>query len=94
MRLVEFCGCAISDLPTIPDYVKDGANTLCYNYVLGKCVHKGCRQKNGHAPATAITNEFATQLLDRLQPGINEFMMNGPPGGWDQHGGRGKHRRE
>ena len=93
-RLVEFCGCAISDLPTIPDYVKDGANTLCYNYVLGKCVHKGCCQKNGHAPATAITNEFATQLLDRLQPGINEFMTNGPPGGWDQHGGRGKRRRE
>ena len=93
-RLAEFCGCAIADLPTLPEYVRDGTNTLCYNYVLGKCVHKGCRMKNGHAPATAVTAEFATALIARLQPGITEFMTNGPPGGWDNNGGRGKRRRE
>ena len=75
-RLLTHANLTINDLPTI-----DGLDQkLCYNYVLGKCVHKGCLNKAGHIDSTKITDDFATALLEKLSPAVQEFIQNGPPG--------------
>lgn len=66
---------SLADLPTLPSLAAD--TSLCYNFVLGKCVHNGCQHK--HAPVSDITDEFATKLVDLLKPAIHEFMTIGPP---------------
>ena len=40
-----------ADLPTLPKYLANGKNNMCYAYVLGKCHGKMCgRAPHGHAP--------------------------------------------
>ena len=73
-RLLSHTGLTIEDLPTLP-----GSDTkICYNYILGKCVHKGCLNKAGHLDVTKITDEFAVALVDKLSPAVTEFIQNGP----------------
>ena len=61
-RLLSHTGLTIEDLPTLP-----GSDTkICYNYILGKCVHKGCLNKAGHLDVTKITDEFAVALVDKV----------------------------
>ena len=74
-------------LPTLPAYTADGRNMLCYNYLLGKCNTRFCVNPNGHARAADVTDEFAQQLMEKLNPAIQEFMATGGPR-------RDKRRRE
>ena len=60
---------------------------LCYNYLLGKCNTRFCVNPNGHARAADVTDEFAQQLMEKLNPAIQEFMATGGPR-------RDKRRRE
>ena len=64
------------DLPTLPKYMLNGRNTLCYNYVLGNCSSKFCNYKNsgGHAPVEDITNDFANRMIQ---------VMENPLGQWN-----------
>lgn len=58
-----------SDLPTLPKYMLNGRNTLCYNYVLGNCSSKFCnfRASGGHAPVEDITNDFANRMINVME---------------------------
>ena len=58
-----------NDLPTLPKYMLNGRNTLCYNYVLGNCSSKFCNFKNngGHAPVEDITNDFANRMIQLME---------------------------
>lgn len=47
-------------LPTLPKYIRNGKNGLCYTYILGKCQGKRCgKSPEGHAPVGDITDTFA-----------------------------------
>lgn len=59
------------DMPKIDRYVEGNTNKLCYNYILGKCTSRYCTHRQGHAPATEITNDFATTLCTALRPGLD-----------------------
>ncbi len=73
-RLLSHTGLTIEDLPTLP-----GSDTkICYNYILGKCVHKGCLNKSGHLDVAKITDEFASALVDKLSPAEADFIQNEP----------------
>jgi hypothetical protein len=66
----------LDDLPNIPP--TDGsAAAMCYNFVLGKCVHDSCQHR--HVPAADVPNEFATKMVEILSPAIANFMTNGAP---------------
>ena len=54
-----------------------GTNSICYNYILGRCHMDQCQHE--HLRAQDITDEFATELLTKLRPGITEFTTNGLP---------------
>lgn len=67
----------IDDLPRLPEM--GGTGTLCYNFILGHCKMENCQHE--HAHARDLTDEFVTDLLSKLRPGIEEFTTNGlPPG--------------
>ena len=69
-----------ADLPTIPAYIKNGRNTLCYAYILGKCQGKMCgKAPEGHAPATCISDEFARSLCSLLSPAVEHRLNTEPP---------------
>lgn len=64
----------VDDLPKLP-----GEGALCYNYVLGRCVHPSCQNKDGHINVADLPEDFITALLDKIQPAIIHFKTNGPP---------------
>jgi hypothetical protein len=60
-----------SNLPILPQYIKDGQNGLCYAYILGKCQGRICgKYPAGHAPVTGIMEAFAMELSQLLTAGI------------------------
>lgn len=68
----------LDDLPRLPTDVS-GSNGICYNYILGRCAMGQCQHEHVHA--RDVTDEFASELLSKLRPGITEFTANGlPPG--------------
>jgi len=68
----------MDDLPRLPPDVS-GTGTLCYNFILGHCKMDGCQHEHVHA--RDLPEEFVTDLLAKLKPGIDEFTANGlPPG--------------
>lgn len=75
-QLLASLGLTLADLPTLPSMALS-ETSLCYNFVLGKCVHNGCQHK--HAAATEISDEFATKLVNILSPAVQNFMTNGAP---------------
>lgn len=58
-RIMNLAGITWDDMPTLAKYKENGVNTLCYNFVLGKCNPRYCTHKGGHAPAADISDEFA-----------------------------------
>ena len=69
-----------NDLPTIPRYVIDGKNGMCYSYLLGKCQGKVCRHApSGHVAASEISDAFATALCTKLAPGVEQRLATEPP---------------
>jgi hypothetical protein len=61
-----------SDLPSIPAYVKNGKNTLCCVYILGKCQGKmSGKSPDGHALTRKISNDFARSLCATISPPSN-----------------------
>ena len=73
-RLLSHAGLTIDDLLTLPG----SEQKICYNYILGKCAHKGCLNKAGHIKVAKVTDDFATALVDKLSPAVSEFLQNGP----------------
>jgi hypothetical protein len=63
------------NLPTLPKYMLNGRNTLCYNYVLGNCSSKFCnyRTNGGHAPVEDITNDFANRMIQVLENPLGQW---------------------
>lgn len=88
--LMNHCNITIEDLP-LPAATAAG-HTVCYNFILGKCNVDNCQHEHVHA--SDITDEFATDLLAKLRPGINEFMANGLPLGTRRRRNRRRPRRE
>jgi hypothetical protein len=54
-----------------------GTSSICYNYILGRCHMDPCNHK--HLRAQDLTDDFASELLTKLRPGITEFTANGVP---------------
>jgi len=76
--ILTHCNLTMEDLPKLTSDVS-GMNGLCYNYILGRCTMDNCQYEHVHA--RDVTDEFATDLLSKLRPGITEFTANGlPPG--------------
>ena len=61
------------EMPKLDKYMPGTTNTLCYNYVLGRCNSRYCTHKTGHAPATDITTPFAHEVCTLLLPGIKSM---------------------
>ena len=56
--IMEHLHMTIDDLPKLP-----GERAICYNYILGRCVHASCRNREGHLNASDIPDDFATTLV-------------------------------
>ncbi len=72
-QVLDHLGMTIDELPKLPAYVKEGKNTLCYNYILGHCTSKFCAFQAGHAPATALTEDFVRNLCQKLEGPVQAF---------------------
>ncbi len=86
IQLLSHLNLTVADLPTMPGLASD--TTLCYNYVLGRCVHTGCQHK--HVPMEDIPDDFATALVTLLSPAAQHFITNGAPA--QRRGGKRKRR--
>ena len=75
-QLLEHMGLTIADLPTLP-VMATSTTSICYNFVLGKCVHSGCLHK--HVDAVDVTDDFAEKITSTLTPAIQSFLTNGAP---------------
>ena len=75
-QLLTSLNLTLADLPTLPSMSSSGTS-LCYNYVLGRCVHSGCQHK--HAAVEDIPDTFATALVTMLNPAVQNFLTNGAP---------------
>jgi hypothetical protein len=75
LQLLNSLNQTMADLPTLPSVT--GNVTLCYNYILGRCVHSGCQHK--HVPVKEVMDKFATALVNLLQPAVTNFLTNGAP---------------
>ena len=65
----------IRDLPVIPAYVANGRPYLCWAHVLGRChFGDGCTFARGHPKRAAIPDQFAQEVVDMLQGGINAMV--------------------
>jgi hypothetical protein len=92
--LLRAAGLSEGELPTIPKYMKDGKNTLCYAYVLGKCQGKMCgKSPQGHAPASDIPDTFAKELSGRLRAAVEQRLAMEPPTLQGQYGGGWQNKR-
>jgi hypothetical protein len=60
----------ITDLPTIPDYVKNGQPFVCWVHILGKCSFSNCEFRKGHVPREIIPDKFADEVVAMLTPGV------------------------
>ena len=78
LAILTFVNLTIDDLPKLGADVS-GTGSLCYNYILGHCKMEQCQHEHVHV--RDITEEFVTELLSKLRPGITEFTANGVPPG-------------
>ena len=76
LQMLSHCNLTVDDLPSLQS---SGASNLCYNFILGYCNNPTCTRLDGHVAATDISDEFATELLQKLRPAMNEFIANGAP---------------
>jgi len=76
--ILTHCNLTMDDLPKLGQDVS-GVQGLCYNYILGRCTMDNCQYEHVHV--RDVTDEFATDLLSKLRPGITEFTTNGVPPG-------------
>lgn len=78
--LCKAAGVTEADLPTLPKYVANGRNGMCYSYILGKCQGKVCgRAQGGHVPVGELSDTFATELCSKLAPGVERRLATEPP---------------
>jgi hypothetical protein len=75
-QLLNHANITIDDLPSLPGHEQ---SQLCYNFILGHCTMRNCPRADAHVNATEVTDEFATELIQKLRPGMTEFMTNGAP---------------
>ncbi len=79
----------ITDLPTLPEFVKNGRLFICWAHVLGWCSISNCAFCNGHVPRSSIPDAFADAVVAMLTPGVNECVR-----ARDQEGSPGKRIKE
>ena len=75
-QLLDSINLTIADLPALPS-LATADTTICYNFVLGNCVHSACLHK--HVDAAEVTDDFATKLTTMLAPAVTTFLNNGAP---------------
>jgi hypothetical protein len=74
-QMLNHVNLTIDDLPSLAQW----SSGLCYNFILGHCSMQNCPRADAHVNATDITDEFATELIQKLRPAITEFIANGAP---------------
>jgi hypothetical protein len=60
----------ITNLPTIPDYIKNGWPFVCWAHMLGRCSFPNCPFREGHVPRDNIPDKFADKVVAMLLPGV------------------------
>ena len=70
-KILTVSGRVITDLPTIPAYVKNGHPFLCWAHVLGRChFGNGYTFRDGHPKRQEFLDRFATEVVDTVGKGI------------------------
>ena len=72
-RIMALAETSWDEMPRIQKFVDNSTNTLCYNYVLGKCNPRFCHHKAGHAHVNEIPDDFATTICTLLEPGLTDM---------------------
>ena len=81
-RIMTIAGVRWTDMPTLSNFMVNGTNSLCYNYVLGKCNPRYCTHRQGHASANDVTDEFADAICTLLQPGLTGMTADLARASW------------
>ena len=82
-RIMNLAGVTWDAMPKLATYTaQNGTNTLCYNYVLGRCNPQYCTHHSGHTPSTDVTDEFANSLCTLLQPGLSAMTKDLADASW------------
>lgn len=69
-----------AQLPTLPKYIANRKNGLCYAYILGKCQGKMCgKALHGHTTKGDVTDAFAWELCYVLVVGVEKHLAMEPP---------------
>jgi hypothetical protein len=79
----------ITDLPTIPAYVANGRQFVCWAHILVRCTFANCQFKNGHVPRSAIPDSFADEVVAMLTPRVKQCV----DAGRDSRGSPGKRQK-
>ncbi len=69
-KILDAASKRITDLPTIPEYVKNGQPVVCWAHILGKCSFQNCVFCKGHVPRENIPEKFADEVVAMLTPGV------------------------
>ena len=66
------------NLPTLAKYTSSNGKTkLCYHHIMGECPFgRKCHWFTGHAPKSDVTDEFATQLCQVIDPAMGYVWRN------------------
>ena len=77
--IAQICDAAkikINSLLRLKQYMEEGRNKLCYNNVLGMCLH-GQRCRFIRVPKTVIRDDFAAKLCKVIKSGAEWLVRNG-----------------
>ncbi len=76
IQILNAVGKHVKDLPTIPQFIKNGKSIICYNALLSGCAEHLCKFKDGHVPMAEIMDKFADAVCELLQPGVKWMIDN------------------
>ncbi len=71
-KILDAANKRITDLPTLPEYMKNGCPFICWAHMLGCCGFPNCAFRKGHIPRANITEQFADKVVATLTPGVQK----------------------
>jgi hypothetical protein len=62
----------ITNLPTLPEYMKNGRPFICWAHILGRCGYQKCAFIKGHVPKDKISEDFADAVVNTISLGVRK----------------------
>ena len=78
-ELMELSGKTIADMPTVPEYCKNGRHGLCFNWLGVICPFGNCHVKAGHLPKNEVSDDLIHHFTSAVKTGV-EKMLQGERG--------------